>query len=458
MLEEEKNVIDELHELLESNLSDEEVYDKLTNYHEADIASAIPTLSDASRSRLGKLLSPDELSNIFSYLDNAEDYLEGMDKERAADIIESMDADDAVDILDEMNEDTRSKIIELMDDEAVEDINLITSYPDDVVGSKMTTNFITVKKDMTVKQAMKTMVEQAAENDNVSTIYVEDENEAYCGAIDLRDLIVARNGTPLEDIIVTSYPYVNDDESIEECIERLKGYSEDSIPVLNSAHRIIGVITSTDLVEAVDEAMSDDYAKLGGLTEEEDLKEPVYRSIKKRIPWLFILFFLGLAVSSVVASFEHVIENLPFIVSFQSLVLDMAGNVGTQSLAVTISVLSDGQIGGKKAFKLIGKEVRVGFINGLILGSLSCLLVGAYLCINNSPVTAFTISGCIGIALFCAMVCSAFFGTVIPVLFKKIKIDPAVASGPLITTINDLVAVVVYYGLAWLLILNLSAI
>jgi magnesium transporter len=455
-LEEKENIIEELRGLLEGNLSDEEIYDKLTDYHEADIADAIPTLSDKARKRLGKILPPEELSNIFSYLENAENYIEGMDKERAADIIESMDADDAVDILDELNEDTRSQIIELMDNEAVEDINLINSYPDDVVGSKMTTNYITVQKDMTIKQAMKTMVEQAAENDNVSTIYVTDDKEAYCGAIDLRDLIVARNGTPLEDIIMTSYPYVNDDESIEECIERLKGYSEDSIPVLNAEHKIIGVITSTDLVEAVDEALGDDYAKLGGLTEEEDLKEPVHKSIRKRIPWLFVLFFLGLGVSSVVASFENVIQSLPFIVSFQSLVLDMAGNVGTQSLAVTIRVLSDGQISGKTALKLIGKEVRVGCINGLILGSLSCALVGAYLCIGNSPSMAFLISGCIGIALFCAMVCSAFFGTVIPVIFKKLKIDPAVASGPLITTINDLVAVVVYYGLAWLLILNLA--
>jgi magnesium transporter len=135
----------------------------------------------------------------------------------------------------------------------------------------------------------------------------------------------------------------------------------------------------------------------------------------------------------------------------------MAGNVGTQSLAVTIRVLSDGQITGRKAFKLLGKEVRVGCTNGIILGSLSCALVGAYLCINNPVNTAFLTSGCIGIALFCAMLCSAFFGTVIPILFKKIKIDPAVASGPLITTVNDLVAVVVYYGLAWLLILNLAA-
>lgn len=458
-MEELNEFLKTLCDLVESDLGDGELLERLSDYHKADIADIYPYLSETARKRLARILPVEEFSDIFSYLDNPEDYIEKMDNERAADIIESMDADDAVDILDELNEDTRSEIIRLMDTDAVDDINLIRSYDDEEVGSRMTTNFILVREDMSVKQAMKTMVEQAADNDNVSTIYVEDKDGAYCGAINLRDLIVAREGTPLDDIIIASYPSVFAAESVSECIERLKDYGEDSIPVLDEKRRVLGVITSTDLVEAAEEEFGDDYAKFAGLTEEEDLKEPVRRSIKKRIPWLFVLFFLGLGVSSVVGSFENVISSLPFIVSFQSLVLDMAGNVGTQSLAVTIRVLTGDQITGGEKLKLIWKEVRVGLINGLILGAMSCLLVGAYLCLTGTAAaTAFLTSGCIGIALLTAMVCSAFFGTVIPLLFQKLKIDPAVASGPLITTVNDLVAVVVYYGLAWLLILELTVV
>lgn len=456
-MEEMSEVLQKLYQLLESDMGDAELYEQLTDYHEADIAEIYPQLSETARKRLACVLPDDIMSDIFSYLDNAEDYIEVMDKERAADIIESMDADDAVDILDELEEDTRNEIIKLMDADAVEDINLINSYEEDSVGSRMTTNFILVRSDMTIRQAMKSMVEQAADNDNVSTIYVSNEKDEYCGAINLRDLIVARAGDPLDGIIVESFPYVYAKETVSECIERLKDYSEDSIPVLDENRKVLGVITSTDLVEAVDEEFGDDYAKLAGLTSEEDLKEPLHRSIMKRIPWLLVLFVLGLGVSSVVASFETVISSLPFIVSFQSLVLDMAGNVGTQSLAVTIRVISDEQLTKRKTAKLIWKEVRVGFTNGLVLGTLSCALVGAYLCLSNPAATAFLTSGCIGIALLTAMVFSAFFGTVIPVFFKKIKIDPAVASGPLITTINDLIAVVTYYGLAWLLILELAA-
>lgn len=450
-------VLLELYNLAESELTDEELSEKISDYHTADLADVYPFLSENARTRLARVLPAEEFSDMFSYLDNAEGYIEEMDKEHAADIIESMDADDAVDLLEDLDEDTRTEIIKLMDDEAVEDINLITSYDEDAVGSRMTTNFILIKQNMSVKAAMKSVVEQAAENDNVSTIYVETEEGVYCGAIALRDLIVARKDTALEDIIMTSYPSVLASESIEDSFDRLKDYGEDSIPVLGAKNEVLGVITSTDLVEAVDDQLGDEYAKLGGLTSEEDMKEPLHRSIAKRIPWLMVLFVLGLGVSTVVGQFEHVISSLPFIVSFQSLVLDMAGNVGTQSLAVTIRVLSDEELTTKKTLGMIWKEVRVGFLNGLILGSLSCALIGLFLFLTgNAATVSFLTSGCIGIALLCAMVFSALFGTVIPVFFKKIKIDPAVASGPLITTINDLVAVVTYYGLAWLLILGVA--
>ncbi|MDE6690846.1 MAG: CBS domain-containing protein [Clostridia bacterium] len=404
-MEELHGVLQQLYELIEQDISDAELAESLSDYHEGDIADIYPNLSEEARKRLARVLSPEQLSDVFSYLENAEDYIEDMDTEHAADIIECMDADDAVDLLDELEEDTRDEIIKLLDDEAAEDIKLINSYEDDAVGSRMTTNFILVKSDMSIKAAMKSMVEQAADNDNVSTIYVENADGTYCGAINLRDLIVARNNIPLDDIIMTSYPSVYATENIEECIERLKDYQEDSIPVLGAKNEVLGVITSTDLIEAVDDQLGDDYAKLAGLTSEDDMKEPMHRSIVKRLPWLLVLFFLGLGVSAVVGSFEKVISSLPFIVSFQSLVLDMAGNVGTQSLAVTIRVLSDERITARQTLKLLWKESRVGLLLGVLLGSLSCVLVGAYLCITGTAAnTAFLTSGCIGIALLVAMI------------------------------------------------------
>lgn len=222
-------------------------------------------------------------------------------------------------------------------------------------------------------------------------------------------------------------------------------------------NRLLGVITAQDFMEILDEEMGEDYAKLGGLSSEEDLKESLAVSVKKRLPWLIILLGLGLGVSSVVGIFESVVAQLTIVVCFQSLVLDMAGNVGTQSLAVTIRVLMDENLGGFQKLSLIWKETKIGFLNGIILALISFGMIGIYTWLfkGKDLFFAFAVAGCVGTALLLSMSLAAFAGTVIPVFFKKIKIDPAVASGPLITTVNDLVAVVAYYGLAWIFLIQI---
>ena len=274
---------------------------------------------------------------------------------------------------------------------------------------------------------------------------------------DKKDLITAREGMNLESIIAHSYPYVLDHEKIDDCIDTIKDYAEDSIPVLSKDKHILGVITSDDIVEMVDNEMGEDYAKLAGLTAEEDLKETTLQSMKKRMPWLIILLFLGMIVSSVVGIFENVVAALPIVICFQSLVLDMAGNVGTQSLAVTIRVLMDENLSGKQKLLLVVKEVRIGLVNGGLLGIMALVFLGIYVHLfkGYTWLGAFAVSGCVGVSLLVAMAISSLVGTVIPMFFHKIKIDPAVASGPLITTVNDLVAVVTYYGLAFLFLIEL---
>ena len=446
----------ELTDILRSNAPDDYIREKFEDYHENDIADILEDLTPEERKKLYRILGDELTSEIFAYVEDVGKYIEEMDAEKAADIIESMDADDAVDVLDELDDGKSEEIFQLMNEDAREDVKLIHSYDEDEIGSRMTTNFIEIQRGSTIRQAMRELVTQAAENDNISTLYVSDTDGTFYGAIDLKDLIIAREYMNLEDLIQTSYPYVYAKENINECIEELKDYSEDSIPVLDNDKHIIGVITSQDIVEVVDEEMGDDYAKLAGLTAEEDLQEPLRESIKKRMPWLIVLLFLGLLVSSVVGIFEKVVAELTLIVCFQSLILDMAGNVGTQSLAVTIRVLMDEDISGKEKLQLIAKEMKIGFCNGTILGILSFICIGIFIAVVKGKgfYFGFAVSGCIGVALLVAMVISSMVGTVIPILFHKIKIDPAVASGPLITTVNDLVAVVTYYGMAWLLLID----
>lgn len=216
-----------------------------------------------------------------------------------------MDADDAIDLLDELEDDKREEIMQLLDDDAQKDINLIQSYDDEMIGSMMSTNYVSIGKNLSIKQAMRSLVEQAADNDNITTIYALNEDKTFYGAIELRDLVVAREGTPLDEIIATSYPRLYARETITECIEQLKDYSEDSIPVLDDESRLIGVITANDIVEAVDDEMSEDYAKLAGMTEKSDLDETIFDGMRKRLPWLIVLLGLGLCVSSVIGMFER---------------------------------------------------------------------------------------------------------------------------------------------------------
>lgn len=446
--------------IIRKNKNDNEILECLSNYHENDIADIIAQLTADERKRIYGLLGFQRMAEIFVYLDEPERYLEEISIEDAAKIISFMDSDDAVEILEKLDTDTKNEIEKRLDDDAAADVKMLLSYDEDEIGRYMTTNYVCIKKGLSVRQAMSELVRQAGENDNIMTIYVEDELSRFAGAIDLKDLITARENDNLEEIVINSYPYVTDHKLLDECIEQIVDYSEDSIPVLSKEKQLLGVITSEDIVDIVDDEMGEDYAKLAGLTAEEDLKETTVQSMKKRLPWLIILLFLGVLVSSVVGMFENVVAVLPIVICFQSLVLDMAGNVGTQSLAVTIRILMDENLSLGEKWKFIGKELRVGTYNGLLLGGMAFLFIGIYVTAAKGKTLAyaFTVSGCVGISLLVAMMISSLVGVLTPMFFHKIKVDPAVASGPLITTINDLVAVVTYYGLSWLLLIRMCGI
>ena len=441
--------VEELIAIIRGKLSREELVDRLSDYHDNDLAEALKLLTAEERKYLYEILGAERMAEIFAYLDDGEEYLQELTLDQQAKLLSEMDSDDAVDILEEMDDDSKRKILEMLDEEAGEDVKLLLSYDEDEIGSYMTTNFILIHNDLTIREAMRELVRQAGENDNISTIYVVDEKEKYYGAIELQDLIIAREHTELEELISRSYPFVMDHEKISECIEKIKDYAEDSIPVLLEDRTIGGIITAQDIVEVVDDEMGDDYAKLAGLTAEEDLNETTGESIRKRLPWLIILLFLGMVVSAVVGAFESVVAVLPIVMCFQSLILDMAGNVGTQSLAVTIRVLMDENLTTGQKVKLMLKEMKIGFFNGALLAVLALVFLGAYIHLFKGFSLGYSlmISACVGMSLVGAMVVSSLVGTLTPIFFKKVGVDPAVASGPLITTINDLVAIVIYYGL-----------
>ena len=395
--------------IIRSGLGREQLIEKLSDYHEKDIAQSFAFLTREERKALYDTLGAEWISNIFSYIEEPQAYIEELGIDKLAEVINEMDSDDAVDLLEDIDESVKAKLRPILDEDVKADIRLIHSYDEDEIGSLITTNFVCISKDLSIRQAMRELVRQAGENDNISTIYVVDASDTFCGAIDLKDLIVAREHDELDDLISYSYPYLLDHEKIADSIEKIKDYAEDSLPVLNSKRELIGILTAQDVIEAVDDEMGEDYAKLAGLTAEEDLKETTLESMKKRMPWLIVLLFLGMGVSTVVGAFEGVVAALPIVICFQSLILDMAGNVGTQSLAVTIRVLMDEDLAGKDKLSLVVKEMKVGFSNGLLLGVLALLCLGVYIKVfkGYTIYQAFMVSGCVGISLLVAMIISS---------------------------------------------------
>ena len=437
--------------------------EELSDYHESDIADVIPFLNEEEKELLFKLLSDEDLGEVIAYAADIEEIIESLDldTEEVADILEEMDSDDAVDILEEMDQEDREEVLSLMEEEAREDAELILSYPEDSIGRLMTTNFIVVNKDDTITQAMKKLIKQSGENDNISTIFVVDEEEKLFGAVDLKDLIRARKEKTLVDICMENYPSVSASSVASEVYQDVIEYEEDIIPVIDEQDKLIGAITAHDLVEVIDNEKNEDYVKIAALSGNVDLSSSIFVSIKKRIPWLVLLLFLGFLVSVLISGFGEVISTLTTMVFFQSVVLGMAGNSGTQSLAVTVRILSEEDVDKKLVGKLIFKELRVGLSIGFILGLIAFVSSFLYLIIFQMPVSnggeftyvnSLLASGIIGISIMVSMTLSSFIGAVIPLFLHSIKIDPAVASGPLITTINDLIAVSVYYGLSFILL------
>ncbi len=446
----------EIKKLIQENRTDKKISEVLSDYHENDIAELLENLSRAERKRIYHVLGIAKTAKVFPYFDEPQQYIEELSVEDAAAIVSLMDSDDAVDILEPLDPGKKTRIVEKLQGSIAQDVKMLLSYDEKEIGSYMTTNYVCIQEGLSIRQAMRELVRQAGVHDNIMTMYVVDADGCFAGAIDLKKLIVARENDDIDDMILRSYPHVESHEKIEDCASRIVDYAEDSIPVLDAGGKMLGVITSEDLVEIVDNELGEDYAKLAGLTAEEDLRETTGRSMKKRLPWLVVLLGLGMLVSSVVGVFEGVVAALPIVICFQSLVLDMAGNVGTQSLAVTIRVLMDENVTGREKLMLLGKEVKIGLLNGGLLGILALVLLGIYVHAfkGYAWAGAFAVSGCVGISLVLAMMVSSMVGTVIPMFFHKIKVDPAVASGPLITTVNDLVAVVTYYGLAFLFLVK----
>ncbi len=323
-------------------------------------------------------------------------------------------------------------------------------YNDDQIGHIMREEYISIKNDMTVSEAMSKLISGAAHIENIQSIFVTDQLGQYIGYIPLTKLIIARKQTPLNSIITTNGIYFHDEDSIDFAVSLIDKDTPDCIPVMDKeSNKLIGILTISDIAFSAEEMFENDYAKFASLTDDELTSNNIKDSIKKRAPWLLILLVLSVFVSATVGLFEEITKEMAWVVCFQSLILGMAGNAGTQALAVTIREISTNHRTNKS---VILKEAKIGSVNGSIIGGISFAILLLYFMLLKgfSFTVASASSAVISVSMFISMILSSIIGVVIPIFFKRIGIDPAVASGPLITTFNDLCSVCVFYSLCFL--------
>ncbi len=426
----------------------------LIDYHPYDLATIFKELSEQSRKLFYSTFDEKELADIFEYLDeeDAVKYLQEMNLQKASSVINEMEPDDAADVMSAMEDDNMQSYLAEMPKEDAQELGELVKYDDDTAGSVMSTNYVELSTKMDVKDAMKHLISVANELEIIDPLFIC-ENDILKGYIDLKDLIIARSPNKMEDIMNPNVISCEVNDDIGMVIKKIKDYDINAIPVTDNG-KLVGIVTVDDAIDEAIEDIKDDYSKMVGVTSDIDETTNIFKNMLKRLPWLICLLVASLLISNITSTFEEVIVQVTIFAFFQSLVFDMAGNAGTQSLAVTVRSISKHEMDTKKGvFKHLGKELLTAVITSVILGILTFGMCYLYLLIkNDKTVVYWLVSLIISGSLMISLLVTEMLGAIIPLFFYKIKVDPAVASGPLITTLSDTISIVIYFGLASLLL------
>ena len=454
----------DIHQILTESDSIETIREALKDYHEYEIARVIGALDDVALQNLEEALSIERLTEVIESLTPklAFETLERCDKLLVMEIFAHIETDDLVDIINVIDdEDLYLKYMSLIPVKQRKIIRAFLNFDEEMVGSIMNNNYVYVREDMTVKQAIKKVVTLAPKVEYINNIYVLNASGQLVGALSLKELIseAYQKSEMIKHIMVENIVFLTPTSKNEEAIELMKNYDFQLLPVINTERRLIGIISFDDAAEALSEASSSDYASLAGLTDVEISKdETVWLSLKKRLPWLFILLFINLITSSIISGFEEELQTLTTLAIFMPLILNMAGNSSTQGLGVIIRLFAIHHFKDKASiFKHLGRELVIGLINGLVIAVGLFLMVLIFNVIKGETLsTGLNFALVIALSIQLALIVATLAGSLVPLLMNFIHVDPATASGPFITTINDILSLLIYFGLATALISGLS--
>ena len=439
-----KEIIQEISQLI-SNKKNKEIKKKVKEIHYADLAEIINELNFQESIYLIKLIDSDKTSDVLTELDEdvREKILERLSEKEIAGEIKELDSDDAADILSELSDEKQEKVISLIKDENITDnIRELLNYEEDSAGGLMAKELISVNENWSVLTCLREIRKQAKDITRVHSIYVLNKKKVLIGRLSLKDLITSPSKSKIKEIYIPKVDFVNVNDSADEVAKLMSKYDLEAIPVVNDKTELLGRITIDDIVDYIKDEAEEDYLLAAGISNDVEADDSILELTKARLPWLILGLFGGLGSVFILESFENIMatKELRALFFYTPLIAAMAGNVGVQSSAIVVQGLANDQIKGSLISRLI-KEISLTLLNGIIL---SLIIIVFGLLINQSLEMSITIS----VSMILVIVVAALIGTSVPIILEKFGIDPAIATGPFITTGNDVIGILLFFYIA----------
>ncbi len=427
-----------------------EVRKEIVNINPADIALLFEEIDEQKSLVVFRILPKETASNVFTHMsyELQRFIIESIADKEVKNIIEQLFLDDTIDFIEEMPANIVKRVLSNTDPETRKLINQILKYPEDSTGSIMTIEYVDLKKTMTVKQAIQRIKETGIDKETIDTCYVIDGNRVLEGVISIRKLILSDESAVLKDIMETGVIYANTNDDQEETAALFKKYDYLVLPIVDNECRLVGIVTVDDILDVIEQETTEDFQKMAAMhpSEKEYLKTNPFTLARHRISWLLILMISATFTGNIIRKFENALEAVMILASFIPMLMDTGGNAGSQSSTLIIRGLALGEIKLKDSVKILWKELQVSFLVGTALSVVNFLRI--YYFEKVDLFVALTVC----ITLFFTVVLAKVVGGILPVIAKKVKLDPAIMAGPLITTIVDAVALLIYfYTATWLL-------
>jgi magnesium transporter len=421
----------------------------ISEYHPSEIAILFESISQESRERIISILPAELASEVISEMDSEfhpEKLLENLLPERRSEIVEELDYDDATDIISQLPEEQQQEILEELDEEDASNIRSLLKYEKDTAGGLMNTKVIKIKEHLIKKDALEEIIQQSEEMEEFYTINVINDQNILLGIVSLKDIIKARNNVRIKELIISDFVYVKAETDQEEVAKLISQYNLTSIPVVDDNMQLLGRITFDDVIDVMEEENTEDILKISGVSEDEELSGNWKEAVKSRLPWLILNLGTAFLAASIIRYFDATIASMGVLAGYMVIIAGMGGNAATQALAVTVRRISLNDLTDNQAYRTVLKEFTVGLINGASIGLIVLLFALFY---DQDPM--------LGLIIFIAMVgnliIAGISGSAIPLVLKRIGVDPAIASSIIITTFTDVFGFLLLLGLASHLIL-----